>query len=80
MRKVYSQPWVDLAAYFIYVYTHRVLLPVLSAVLQDQLRMLHVEMHAIGPHDPTAAAQLTDSEAAIMTRIAEKKLQMMVTQ
>lgn len=48
------------------------------SVWQDQLRLLHMEQRGIGARDPTAAAQLADSEAAIMTRIAEKKLQMMV--
>ncbi|CAB1116960.1 unnamed protein product [Ectocarpus sp. CCAP 1310/34] len=43
---------------------------------EDQLRHVHMEQRGVNPLDTTVVAGLNESEAAIMTRVAEKKVQM----
>lgn len=46
--------------------------------LQEQMHILRVEQRGVNPLDAPAVAALAESEAAIMTRITEKKVQMAV--
>lgn len=40
---------------------------------------MHMEQRGVNPLDTTVVASLNESEAAIMTRVAEKKVQMAVS-
>lgn len=47
--------------------------------LQEQLRHVRIELRAVNPLDAAVVAALNESEAAIMTRVTEKRVQMAVS-
>lgn len=48
-------------------------------ILQEQLRHVHMEQCGANPLDAARVASLKENEAATMTRVTEKKVQMAVS-
>lgn len=49
------------------------------AILQEQLRLVRIKQRTVNPLDAAVVANLNESEAAIMTRVTEKRVQMAVS-
>lgn len=74
-----SQLAIRIAVFVAYYQRDDSFLPRVWLSPQDQLHLLRAEQRGLNPMDPTAVASLAESERALMTRIAEKKVQMMVS-